>query len=168
MASRFKSGAEFWPHYLETHKKPLTRAFHYLGTGMGLAFIGTVAAGVLSPAALLLTPVVVLTPLFGSHALIEKNQPATFESRQAIKWSVASELRMVALWCTGRLKKEYAKYGIDYTGKKEEAAPATDTVSAAATISAPAAAADFNIAQQPAANDAVVAKKRGFLRAFKR
>ena len=34
--SRKKSFAAFWPEYLDAHRDPRTRAFHYLGTSLGV------------------------------------------------------------------------------------------------------------------------------------
>ena len=103
---RFPNYSAFFPHYLSEHKRPATRAFHYLGTVMeGVSVIAFI---------LTFNPVFLLTALVGgygfawmSHALIERNKPATFTYPV---WSYFADHHMAYLAITGvlnaRLKSE--------------------------------------------------------------
>jgi hypothetical protein len=103
----FRSYGEFWPHYLGEHRRPGTRAVHLAGTVLGLALfiVGLVTldwrwllAGLITGYAL----------AWIGHAAIERNRPATF--RYPL-WSLVSDLRMVALFATGKLSAELHKHG---------------------------------------------------------
>jgi len=99
MAARLTSYDAFWSHYLKEHSKPLTRALHYVGTGLVLMLFGL---GLIYESALLfLMPVAGYGVAWASHILIEKNRPATFTYPW---WSLISDFRMFGLWITGRLK----------------------------------------------------------------
>ena len=101
--------ADFWPLYLRAHKKPLTRALHTIGTILGLALLGagaTIADWRLIAAA----PLVGYGFAWLSHLVVEHNAPETFKH----PWfSLISDLRMVGLLLTGRLRRELEKHGID-------------------------------------------------------
>ena len=99
---------EFWPIYLREHSRPATRYVHYAGTLGGLACL---AAGLLSRRAALLPAglVVAYGAAWTAHALIERNKPATF---QYFRWSLFSDLRMLALALTGRMGAELRRHGL--------------------------------------------------------
>ena len=110
----FRSFEDFWPHYLREHAKPGTRAVHLLGTGVGLAGVGSGVA--------FLSKELVLAGLVGayglawtSHALVEKNRPATFTNPL---WSLRADFRMFSLWATGGLNAELAKAGVEVPAAK--------------------------------------------------
>lgn len=99
---------EFWHRYLRAHARKPTRTLHYIGTTLALACL---AAAVIFrdwrwlPAA----------PLLGygfawtAHLLVEHNRPETFGHPV---WSLASDLRMLALAATNRLGPHLAAAGI--------------------------------------------------------
>jgi len=109
MAQRhYRTFAEFWPFYLREHSQPRTRAFHYVGS--------TLALGCLMAALLMLDLRLVLAALAAgyffawlSHAVIERNRPATFTYPL---WSLIADFRMFFLFIAGRLGPELRRAGI--------------------------------------------------------
>ncbi len=100
--------AQFWPFYLREHAKPLTRAWHYLGSGLALAFlIATLATGDLW----LLAAMVLAgyAPAWIGHFFVEGNRPATFRHPF---WSLICDWRMAAAWVSGRLGSELTRAGV--------------------------------------------------------
>ncbi len=108
MADRFRTYEEFWPFYLKEHSKPATRAWHFVGTGLGLALL-VVAALTLNPWLVLLALVSGYFFAWVSHFSIEKNRPATFTYPL---WSFVSDWRMFFLFLAGRLDAELRRHGI--------------------------------------------------------
>lgn len=99
MGEPFDSYEAFWGHYLRQHGRPGTRAIHYAGTAGALLLL----------AFALLTVdwrLAAAVPLIGyglawiGHAALEGNRPATLAHPL---WSLFSDLRMLALFATGRL-----------------------------------------------------------------
>ncbi|HEX8124193.1 MAG TPA: DUF962 domain-containing protein [Allosphingosinicella sp.] len=114
--TRYTSFGDFWPHYLREHKRPSTRRLHYAGTGLVLA----VSAAALATGDWRLLAAV---PLAGygfawfSHAVLERNRPATFTYPL---WSLAADFKMAWLWATGRLDPELVAAGVE-PGREEGA-----------------------------------------------
>jgi len=105
MAEEITSYAAFWPHYLRAHRDARTRIAHYLGTLLALAFLLlAVIAG--DWRLLLAVPLAGYGCAWFAHAAFEGNRPATFGHPL---WSFYSDLRMLALWATGRLEPELDK-----------------------------------------------------------
>ena len=97
---RFKSFADFWPHYLSEHSKSATRVMHYLGTLAATVFLVlTIAAGKWWLFPIALVPGYAFA--WAGHFFIEKNRPATFTHPL---WSFMADWKMLALMLTGRLK----------------------------------------------------------------
>ncbi len=109
MAGRIRRYRDFWPFYLREHGKPQTRALHCLGAAVGLVLLG---AGVVTADWRLLAgaPVIGCGIVWVSHALIERNWPATV--RYPL-FPLASDLRVFALARTGRLGTEVERHRID-------------------------------------------------------
>src|SRR3982074_1652847 len=97
--------AEFWPFYLNEHKKPLTRALHFTGTSLSIVLM-------LSALALRRPSLILPAGLWGypcawvGNFFVEHNKPATFKYPL---WSFAADLRMLAFALSGRLTAELQK-----------------------------------------------------------
>jgi hypothetical protein len=109
MAQRqYRTFSEFWPFYLREHSRPRTRAFHYVGSALALSCL---AAALLLLDARLVLAALVAGYFFAwlSHALIERNRPATFTYPL---WSLLADFRMFFLFVSGRLGPELRRAGI--------------------------------------------------------
>lgn len=101
--------SEFWLFYLRQHSRPVTRAWHYLGTSVAIcSFAAWLATGL---------HFWVLAALLGGygpawigHFFVERNRPATF--RYPL-WSLVSDFRMYGAWLSGRLSRELARAGVE-------------------------------------------------------
>ena len=97
---RIKTFREFYQFYLSEHSKPMTRIFHFIGTF--LIFVVIVYVIWSGKERFLL-----YIPIFGygfawfSHAVYEKNKPATFKYPL---WSLISDFKMFFELLTGKLK----------------------------------------------------------------
>jgi hypothetical protein len=96
---------EFWPHYLALHADRRTRALHYAGTLTALAAL-MLAAAARDWRWLAAAPVFGYAPAWFGHVVFERNRPATFGHPV---WSLWSDIRMLALFLTGRLAGEVAR-----------------------------------------------------------
>ena len=107
MAERIATYAEFWPYYLGEHSRALTRLIHVIGTGAGLLLL---VIAILTGSWWLLLAALVCGYAFAwlSHMLVEHNKPATF--RYPL-WSLISDFRMFALFCSGKLEAEVRRHG---------------------------------------------------------
>lgn len=99
---------DFWRLYLDAHRRPATRAMHYVATVVGA--LGTLLAFVWGEA--LLCPAgigVGICMAIGSHRFIEHNRPLI---RVNAYYGALSDLRMMWLGLTGQLPAEYRRLGL--------------------------------------------------------
>ena len=109
MAERsITSFAAFWPYYLREHRKPATRALHYIGTTLVVALM---LYALFSGQMRLFWAVPVAGYFFAwlGHFGVEKNRPATFTYPL---WSLAADFKMWFYWLTGRIGRELVKAGV--------------------------------------------------------
>lgn len=103
---KIESFEEFWPFYLNEHRKPLTRTLHFIGSTMGIfILIAAFASG--APAYALLG----FLPGYGfawfSHFFIEKNKPASFSYPL---WSFIADWKMWGCMISGRIGNELSRH----------------------------------------------------------
>ncbi len=100
--ARITSFTEFWPYYVSEHRKPMTRALHYIGTSLVILLFVT---GLYSGRWWLL----LLMPLAGygfawyAHFFVEHNRPATFTYPA---WSLAADFVMLGKALRGQMRRE--------------------------------------------------------------
>jgi hypothetical protein len=102
------SYAQFWRRYLLAHADPRTRALHYLGTASGAAAL-VVALALRDWRWLVAAPIAGYALAWLGHLVFEHNRPETFGHPA---WSFVSDLRMLALFASGRLGPELRRAGL--------------------------------------------------------
>lgn len=110
MAQReYQTFEAFWPFYLREHGKKLTRALHYIGTGLSLVFLALFGA-TMDPLYLLGMPLSGYFFAWVAHFTVEHNRPATFTYPL---WSLIADYRMFFLFVAGRLAPELRRAGVE-------------------------------------------------------
>jgi hypothetical protein len=105
--AHFSTFEEFWPFYVSQHRLQSTRAWHFVGTTLGLFCL----AALLATGSTWLFPVG-LASSYGcawiGHVFFEKNRPATFTHPF---YSLLGDLKMYALMWRGKMTGEAARVG---------------------------------------------------------
>ncbi|MCG7280780.1 DUF962 domain-containing protein [Chryseobacterium taklimakanense] len=100
MSARIKSFPQFYQFYLTEHSKMWTRIFHFVGTFLVFWVLGFVIYSG-KERFLWYLPIVGYGFAWFSHAVFEKNKPATFTYPL---WSLLSDFRMFFELLTGKIK----------------------------------------------------------------
>jgi hypothetical protein len=100
--------AEFWRRYLLAHADPRTRLLHYLGTALAAAAL-VVALVARDWRWLVAAPILGYALAWLGHLVFERNRPETFGHPA---WSLISDIRMLALFASGRLGPELRRAGL--------------------------------------------------------
>lgn len=96
---RYGSFGDFYPWYLSEHQNRVCRRLHFLGTGLVIVAVATIAwAG--TWAGLVVVPIVGYVPAWAGHFFFERNRPATFRHPF---YSLAGDFVMFWQILTGRL-----------------------------------------------------------------
>ncbi|MCH2486755.1 MAG: DUF962 domain-containing protein, partial [Erythrobacter sp.] len=93
------------------HSKPSTRALHYVGTSLVVAF-AVLAVVTANWWLLVALPVAGYFFAWIAHFGVEKNRPATFTYPA---WSLKADFKMWWLWLTGRLGPELERAGVTHS-----------------------------------------------------
>ena len=108
MRKRIRSYGEYWPLYLRAHRRPETRALHFIGTAFaGVALGATLVSGEARLLALVLAGL--FGPAWYGHLFVEHNAPDTFAHPV---WALVSDVRMTLAWVSGQLDSELDKAGV--------------------------------------------------------
>ena len=104
MIKEYNSFAEFWPFYVNQHRKSLTRILHFIGTAA--VFLLVILAAFYSKYLLFAVPVAGYGFAWAAHFLVEKNRPATFSYPV---WSLIGDFKMFFLMCAGKMDQELTR-----------------------------------------------------------
>jgi hypothetical protein len=100
--------SEFWQAYLHDHRTCKNVAFHVAGTLLAIAMLTVsvwMRAWPLAAAAI----VVGYGAAWFGHFVFERNKPTAFGHPV---WSLVSDLRLVFLFLSGRLQREYSRHAL--------------------------------------------------------
>lgn len=87
---RYSSFKEFYPHYLEEHKKTGTRIMHFIGTSLFFAML-VLAVVYKNPWLILVGIASAYANAWVGHFFIERNKPATFKYPL---WSLMGDFKL--------------------------------------------------------------------------
>lgn len=108
---KYETLQEFWPFYVQEHKKPVTRWLHFAGTSLIFVWLGLMVAR-RDPKLLFMAVVSPYAFAWFGHFFVEHNRPATF--KYPVK-SLLSDFVMYGKMWQGRMGQEVARYGREET-----------------------------------------------------
>lgn len=100
METTYKSFEEFYPYYLQEHRKKGTRILHFLGTTLVFCWL-VLAIAFLNPWFILYAALSGYFFAWVGHFFVEKNKPATFKYPW---WSLKSDFKLYFDILTGKQK----------------------------------------------------------------
>lgn len=103
---KYETLEQFWPFYVQEHRKPLTRWLHFVGTSTLFIWLG-LALVRRDPKLLLAALITPYAWAWVSHFFVEKNRPATF--KYPFK-SLVSDFIMYGKMWRGQMDAEIEKY----------------------------------------------------------
>jgi hypothetical protein len=103
---KYETLQEFWPFYVQEHRKPATRWMHFVGTSLLFVWL-TLALVKRNPKFLLLAFTTPYAWAWVGHFFIEKNRPATFT--YPVK-SLISDFIMYGKMWRGQMNAEIEKH----------------------------------------------------------
>ncbi len=117
---KIRTFRQFWPYYVSQHRDDTCRALHIWGLILAGGF--ALAAIVIEPIWVLLTPVVAYGMSWIGHLLFERNQPATWHSVKFALWSIRGDMRLLVYTVTGRIGRELRRAEQVYPNAESNAA----------------------------------------------
>lgn len=110
---------QYWPLYLQAHRRPATRAVHYLATVFGAAM--TLSAALTGQLWMVLLGIGgAYAMAIAAHWFLERNQPLILVNPL---WGAICDLRMMGLALTGRLGRELATHGASSSASRSASVP---------------------------------------------
>ena len=103
--NKYETIEEFWPFYLSEHQNPTNRNLHFIGSTLGLFWLGK-AIQKKKPSYIALGLLSGYGCAWIGHFLVEKNKPASFKHPFL---SFAGDWLMLATKVSGKLNDELAK-----------------------------------------------------------
>ena len=100
-----KTFEDFWPYYLGEHRLVVCRAWHYVGSSIGLLSILALVV-TLNPWWLLVGLIAGYGCAWIGHFFFEHNRPATFDYPW---WSFIADYKMYGLALRGKMKEELSR-----------------------------------------------------------
>lgn len=110
MERKISTFDDYWPDFLKSHSKALTRKWHFW-SGLMIIFAPVAAVIKASPGPAILLIIAGLLTAWYSHFVIEENKPTTWTTSPVL--AVKGNVKMFSLMITSKLDEELKKYHIE-------------------------------------------------------